>query len=71
VIRQREEQRHAATGKLAYRPGEFTPEDLDRQLAKTPRIGLWLDTSALSPEQTVRQILARESEAVVDGVLPG
>jgi len=71
VIRQREEQRHAATGKLAYRPGEFTPEDLDRQLAKTPRIGLWLDTSALSPDQTVRQILAREPEAVVDGVLPG
>jgi AAA domain len=66
VVEQRERQRHAATGKTAYRPGEFTVEDLDRQLALTPRIGLWLDTSAMSPAETVEEILRRRSEACVD-----
>jgi hypothetical protein len=69
VIRQREQQRHLATGKVAYRPGEFTPEDLDGFLAETPRIGLWLDTSDLTAEETVSQILIRQSSAEVDGVL--
>jgi hypothetical protein len=66
VVRQREEQRHAVTGKVAYRPGELTPEGLDLQLGQTPRAGLWLDTSALTPEQTVSLILARHAEARVD-----
>jgi len=65
VVWDRERQRHAATGKIAYRPGEFTVEDLDDQLAATPLIGLWLDTSAMSPEETVAEILQREAEAVV------
>ncbi len=65
VIRQREEQRQAATGKIAYRPGGFTAEGLDRQLATTPQIGLWLDTSAMSAAETVAEILRRASEAVV------
>jgi predicted kinase len=69
VVRQREQQRHQATGKIAYRPGEFTPEDLDGFLGEIPRIGLWLDTSDLSAEETVDQILIRQSAAVVDGVL--
>jgi hypothetical protein len=69
VVRQRELQRHAATGKTAYRSGEFTAEDLDRQLAATPRIGLRLDTSAMSPAETVVEILRRSSEAVVDQAL--
>ena len=71
VVRQREQERHAATGKTAYRPGEFTAEDLDQQLAATPRIGLWLDTSAMSPAETVAEILRRTSEAVVDQTLAG
>ena len=58
-----------ATGKTAYRPGGFTPEDLDEQIAATPRIGLWLDTSAMSPAATVEEILGRQSEAVVDQAL--
>jgi hypothetical protein len=66
VVQQRELGRHAATGKVAYRPGDATAEDLDRFLAQTPRIGLWLDNSYLSPEETVRQILRREPEAIVD-----
>jgi hypothetical protein len=70
VVRQREQARHAATGKTAYRPGEFTVEDLDEHLAATPRIGLWLDTSAMSPVETVEQILGRRSEAAVDRALP-
>jgi hypothetical protein len=65
VVGDRERQRHAATGKIAYRPGKFTVEDLDDQLAATPRIGLWLDTSAMSPEETVAEIVQREAETVV------
>ncbi len=71
VVRQREQQRRLATGKVAYRPGEFTPEDLDGFLAETPRIGLWLDTSDLTAEETVYQILTRQASAEVDGVLAG
>lgn len=71
VVRQREQQRHETTGKVAYRPGEFTPEDLDGFLAETPRIGLWLDTSAMTVEETVSQILIRQSAAVVDDALAG
>jgi hypothetical protein len=69
VVRRREQQRRLATGKVAYRPGEFTPEDLDGFLAETPRIGLWLDTSDMTAEETVSQILIRQSAAEVDGVL--
>ena len=70
AVRQREQQRNVATGKVAYRPRGFSPEDLDGFLGQTPRIGLWLDSSALNAEQTVRQILRRRAEAVVDGTLP-
>jgi predicted kinase len=69
VVRQRESQRHEATGKTAYRPGSFTAEDLDLELTATPRIGLWLDTSEMSPAATVEEILGRQSEAVVDDAL--
>lgn len=66
VVSERERERHAATGKTAYRPGEFSVEDLDEQLAKTPPIGLWLDTSEMSPAETVAEILRRQAGAVVD-----
>ena len=69
VVWQRETDRRLATGKIAYRPGEFTVEDLDNYLAQTPRIGLWLDTSALTGAQTVREILGRQREAAIDGEL--
>lgn len=67
VVRAREEARHEATGKIAYRPGEFTVEQLDGYLAETPRIGLWLDTSKQTAEQTVAEILRRHASALVDG----
>jgi hypothetical protein len=69
VVRAREEARHDATGKIAYRPGEFTIEQLDGYLGQTPGIGLWLDTSEQTAEQTVDEIFRRRSSALVDGVL--
>jgi len=65
VVSERERLRHAETGKTAYRPGGFTVEGLDQQLAKTPPIGLWLDTSQMSAAETVAEILRRRAEAVV------
>lgn len=69
VVRGRELARHEATGKTAYRPGGFTVEDLDGFLGETPRIGLWLDTSALTAEQTVAEIIRCQSAARVDAPL--
>ncbi|MGO8956558.1 MAG: AAA family ATPase [Streptosporangiaceae bacterium] len=65
VVWQREQRRREATGKIAYRPGEVTVEDLDAFLAETPRIGLWLDTSSLTAAETVREILSRQHEATI------
>ncbi len=60
VVRKRDEARQAARGKVAYKPGDEGVSELDAYLREqTPRIGLWLDTSELSVEQTVEEILAR------------
>jgi hypothetical protein len=32
-------------------------------------VGLWLDTSDQSPDETVDEIVAREGEAVVDAII--
>ncbi|WP_239003561.1 AAA family ATPase [Nocardia panacis] len=54
VVAAREEGR----AKSAY--GPFTVEDLDTGLrAQTPRLGLWLDSSDLTVDQTVDAILER------------
>ncbi|HYK28810.1 MAG TPA: AAA family ATPase [Streptosporangiaceae bacterium] len=66
VVWAREHARHEATGKTAYRPGEFTAEDLDGYLAQMPRIGLWLDTSLQTPAETIDAILGRAAETQVD-----
>jgi predicted kinase len=57
--------REAARAKNTY--DEWTITQLDEGLRKgTPRIGLWLDTSDQTPEETVEEILARAwTEAVV------
>ncbi|WP_157106501.1 AAA family ATPase [Nocardia arthritidis] len=48
--------REAGRGKVAY--DEFTVAELDTLLREsTPRIGLWLDTSESTVEQTVDRIL--------------
>lgn len=52
--------RDAARPKTGYR--SWSIEALDGAFrSETPRIGLWLDTSAQTPEQTVDEILARAS----------
>ncbi|MFG1947493.1 AAA family ATPase [Nonomuraea sp. NPDC048826] len=56
--------REAERGKTAY--GAWTVAALDEGLRRdTPRIGLWLDTSAQTPAETVEEILARTDEARV------
>jgi chloramphenicol 3-O-phosphotransferase len=50
--------RESARGKNAY--DEWTIDLLDRGLREhTPRMGLWLDTSHHTPEQTVDEIMNR------------
>lgn len=45
---------------------DFTPEDLDRVLREdTPRMGYWLDSSDLTPDETVDVILTHLPAAVV------
>ena len=65
VVEARDAERQAATGKVAYRGG-YTPADNDADVGTIPSdLGLWLDTSALTPEATVDRILARSDEARV------
>jgi chloramphenicol 3-O-phosphotransferase len=60
VVQAREEARHLATGKTAYKPGDQSVAELDAVFRlETPRIGLWLDTSERTPAQTVEEIMAR------------
>jgi chloramphenicol 3-O-phosphotransferase len=61
TIKQREETR----GKTGY--GVWTVSQLNQMLQiDTPKVGMWLDTSDLTPEETVEQILTRvESEGLV------
>lgn len=65
VIAARDAERQARSGKVAYRGG-FTPEINDEHVAGTRHdLGLWLDTSNQTPEQTVDEILRRVSDARV------
>ena len=44
--------------------GGWTAEELDASLrAETPRVGLWLDTSAMTVDQTVELVFSRYAEA--------
>ncbi|MFE3170310.1 AAA family ATPase [Amycolatopsis sp. NPDC059090] len=67
VVEQRDAARQAARGKIAYQPGDTGIAGLDAYLREeTPHVGLWLDTSELTVEETVDEILTRaEAEAVV------
>jgi chloramphenicol 3-O-phosphotransferase len=54
--------REEARGKQAY--DRWTVDALDRALREeTPRLGLWLDSSQLSVEETVEEILHRQDES--------
>jgi predicted kinase len=65
VVEQRDAERQRTLGKVAYRGG-FTPAINDQHVASTPRsLGLWLDTSDQTPDQTVDEIVRRAPEARV------
>lgn len=50
--------REAARAKKGY--GIWTVTGLDNVLRQeTPRLGMWLDSSALTPEETVAEIMKR------------
>ncbi|WP_336212066.1 AAA family ATPase [Nonomuraea sp. LPB2021202275-12-8] len=58
------ERREKERAKTGY--GTWTVAELDEALRRdTPRVGLWLDTSAQTPAETVDEILARAAEARV------
>jgi chloramphenicol 3-O-phosphotransferase len=57
--------REAGRAKTGY--AGWTPHDLDAALRRdTPRLGLWLDSSDLTPAQTADAILARLPESRLD-----
>ncbi|MGH2899441.1 MAG: phosphotransferase, partial [Solirubrobacteraceae bacterium] len=59
--------REAGRRKVGYRG--IAVADLDRALREdTPRIGLWVDSSALSAAETAEHILARLGAAKVQGL---
>lgn len=60
VVLRRAESRDKVSG---Y--GGWTAEALDEMLRATPRIGLWLDTSDQTPDDTVDEIWRRASEAEI------
>jgi hypothetical protein len=65
TVAARDDARRLSTGKVAYRGG-YTPADNDAALATTPReLGLWLDSSTQTPEETVAEIVARRAEALI------
>jgi chloramphenicol 3-O-phosphotransferase len=60
VVGERDHARRLARGKTAYKPGDEGPAELDAHLrGETPRIGLWLDTSEQTLDQTVDELLHR------------
>lgn len=60
--------REAARSKVAYRDSFDDVHALDRALREeTPRLGMWLDSSNLSPAETVDAIVAR---ALAEGLIP-
>lgn len=65
AIEARDAARQWSTGKIAYRGG-FTPAENDRHVAAIPRdLGLWVDTSQHTPEQTVDALLSGAGDARV------
>ena len=61
--------REAARTKTGYRPGGFSVEDLHRALVEeTPKLGLWLDSSEQTPDESVDAILAQADVARIDDV---
>lgn len=65
VVAERDSARQRSSGKVAYRSG-YTPEMNDRDVTTTPTsVGLWIDSSLLTVEETVAEILRRRDESLV------
>jgi chloramphenicol 3-O-phosphotransferase len=73
IVQARDQARQLARGKLAYKPGDQSPAELDAAFRQeTPRIGLWLDTSTQTVTETVEEILSRfQTEAEVGPAITG
>ncbi|MEV0228568.1 AAA family ATPase [Nonomuraea sp. NPDC050786] len=57
--------RERSRAKIGY-GGRWTIAQLDRVLrTQTPRIGLWLDTTRKTPQETVDEIIKRAAEAEI------
>jgi hypothetical protein len=60
IVQAREDARQRDRGKVAYKPGDQSPAELDAAFRRqTPRIGLWLDTSTQTVTDTVEEIFSR------------
>jgi chloramphenicol 3-O-phosphotransferase len=57
--------RERARGKTGYKGGWDVTSHCERFAADTPHVGLWLDTSDQTPDETVAEVLARLAEAEV------
>lgn len=58
--------RDAGRALNAYQPGRWSAAELDRALRQeTSRLGMWIDNSTQSPEETVEEILRCWDEAVL------
>lgn len=67
VVIARHDERRRLTGKNAYR-GAYTPAQNDADVGATRTdLGLWLDTSTQSADETVAEIVSRGAEARVAG----
>jgi hypothetical protein len=65
TVEARDAQRQRTGGKIAYRGG-FTPAINDQHVATTRRdLGLWLETSDQSPQETVDEITRRAEDTLV------
>jgi AAA domain len=65
VVEARDAHRRRASGKVAYRGG-FTPAVNDEHVAATRRdLGLWVDSSDQTPEETVDEITSHSDTALV------
>jgi ABC-type proline/glycine betaine transport system ATPase subunit len=65
TVEARDAERQSTRGKIAYRGG-FTPTINDQHVSSTRSdVGLWLDSSDQSPEETVDEIIRRADEARV------
>ncbi|MER7362827.1 AAA family ATPase [Nonomuraea wenchangensis] len=57
--------RERGRAKIGY-AGGWTPAMLDDVLRReTPRLGLWLDTSEQTPDETAEEIITRWDEAII------